>query len=305
MKLASISDLHLVATQPQCRTDDIITSQWEKLEHMLHTAKTEECKAVLFAGDITDSARSWYVLPALTRILAKDWGMKFYAVYGQHDTYMYADSSRDRTNLGVLQHSDIVRILGKKPRVLQGVRLYGTSWGGVIPKPPNRKKPNVLVIHGPIGPGVYPGHETTPALRFLKKHSMFDLIVCGDVHRRFCESYKGRFICNSGPMVRKWSDDYMLRHRPCFYIWDSAAKSIEEHDIPVEPAEEVITVRTNTERSDNSEVISSFVDMLLEDNRTINIDQIVKDVAQSLNADDDIVATAQYYVGQAKEQLDA
>jgi DNA repair exonuclease SbcCD nuclease subunit len=285
MKVACLSDLHLVGAQPQCRTDNIVVDQWTKLEYVFDYATEVNCKAVVQAGDLTDSARSWSVLPQLINFLSVQQHMRFYGVYGQHDTYMYSETSRDRTNLGVLASGHRAKILSARPVRLGGVRFYGASWGQAIPKPKNRKYKNVLVVHAPIGPEVYPGHETTSAERFLKKHDRFDLIVCGDVHRAFTAEVNGRHIINTGPLVRKWADDYMLRHRPHFYVWDSATGELQYIDIPAQPSEEVISRdHIREEREDHTELVREFVEALNTTNRGVDIEAIVTEVLDRLQA---------------------
>lgn len=302
MRVCCLSDLHLVGSRPQCRIDDIVDYQWEKLKHVFKVASRKGCGVVAQAGDLTDAARSWYVLPRFLSLLSYRWGFKFYGVYGQHDTYMYSENTRDRTNLGVVASGKRARILTARPVVRGGVRFYGASWGQPIPTPKNRRKKNVLVAHASVGPVLYPGHSTTSARRFLRKHKRFDLIIVGDVHRAFIEEDEGRYIVNTGPMVRKWADDYILGHEPHFYIWESTTGRIRRHDIPHTPAADAITRAhlDSEEQADYSELVDEFVDaMIEEDSHSIDIRAIIEDVIRRQGTTNGAVNIIEHYMENA------
>jgi predicted phosphodiesterase len=249
---------------------------------VFRTAAKFGCKVVLQAGDLTDSARSWNILPRLGEFLSRDWGMKFYCVYGQHDTYMYSEETRGRTNMGVLHSFGKARILSGRPVRYGNVRFYGASWGQEVPKPKKCKDGvrNVLVIHAPIGPAVYPGHETTGAKTFLSANP-FDLILCGDVHRSFHYESNKRHIINTGPLIRKWADEFIIQHRPHIWIYDSKTRKVEKKYIRVRAAAEVINrehLATDDDSGDNAELIEQFSTVMAAAGDSIQINRIIEEV---------------------------
>lgn len=301
MKVGCLSDLHLVASQPQCRTDNIADLQWSKLYAMLRKAKVAGCKVVVFAGDITDTARSWYVLPRLTELLSMSWGMRFYAVFGQHDTYMYSESTRERTNLGVLERAGLVKILSGTGVVKGGVRFLGASWGQPIPKPKDGRKKNVLVVHAPIGPAVYPGHETTAAMRFIKTNRMYDLVVCGDIHRSFIKQTRDkRTILNTGPLVRKWADSAIVNHRPHICIWDSRTGKVEKKFIKVPDAAEVISREHIQDRVAGAYTIDNvFIEATMQRSAVVNMNAIIAEVIAQANPSAAVTSLLHEYLSEA------
>lgn len=286
MIIGAISDLHLVGKTPECRLDNIVELQWGKLRWVFNKCEELGCSVLLQAGDLTDNARSWYVLPTLAALLSENWNFKFYGVYGQHDTYMYSEQTRDRTNLGVLAMTKRARILSPRPVLYNGVRFYGASWGQEVPKPRDRRKTNVLVTHAPIGPAVYPGHETTSAGRFLRKHDRFDFILCGDVHRSFFKKSSGRSIVNTGPLVRKWADRATRKHTPNFVVWDSDTGNTRRFIIPHGNAQEVISTDhlEREDQTDNTDLINEFVAAMDEyEDPEVNTTVMLREVMDRMN----------------------
>jgi hypothetical protein len=243
-KLALISDMHLLVDNPVARLDDCKEAGYNKLQYVLDWALENEA-AILQAGDVCNKARSWHLLSDLLGIFSsKD---KFFCVYGQHDTAMYNEATRKATVLGALAGSGMVRILGDKPRLMysgEGLNdyyMYGCHYGQEIPVPvEGNPEFNILVIHAPIAnEALWQGQDYWDALTFLKKHKKYKLILCGDIHQKFCVEHEGRYIVNAGPMIRREATIYNFAHHPGFWVWGSAGLSWQE--IPHVPAEQVLT----------------------------------------------------------------
>jgi hypothetical protein len=80
------------------------------------------------------------------------------------------------------------------------------------------------------------------ALTYLKENSGYDLILCGDIHQKFCFSYKGRHIVNAGPMIRKEATAYNFLHKPGFFVYDTDTQLMPEWvEIPHAPADQVLS----------------------------------------------------------------
>lgn len=317
MKIACLSDLHLIARNPQCRTDDLVELQWHKLKEVFNTAAAMGCKAIVQAGDITDRPRSWKLLPRLADFLAHDWGMRFYCVYGQHDTYMYSEENRDRTNIGVLAEAGLVKVLCPKPMRFgtrrDKVRLYGVSWGQEVPTPKIDGTPNVLVIHASIGPVMYPGHNTSSAFSFARDNK-FDLIVCGDVHSAFHEllthtiklsPLTERHIINTGPLVRKSADEVTMQHQPHFYVWDSKTKECEIFFLESAPAPRDVISRehiNDEEVEDHTELVQRFSDAMSADTDGINIEAMILNVSREFEPSQKTMELIAQYITEAQER---
>lgn len=252
-KIVLLSDVHLLSSNPIGRKDNLVYEQFVKLTEVLEYAALHET-IVLQAGDLTDTPRSWFLISKLTQLLrlwnesTKFKGIK--AVFGQHDTYMYSEETRDKTTLGVLADAGLVEVLKPdSPLRIEmpafPVHIYGCSFGqepiqvkvedGVV---------KILVVHAPIYEGkLFPGHETKRASNYLEKYKCYDLILCGDIHRYFIGTFKveGIHIVNTGPLLRKDADEYSFEHRPCFVTYDVNTRKLETHYVECKPAEEVLS----------------------------------------------------------------
>lgn len=257
-----LSDIHATSKNPIARQDNILSVFYEKFIYVLHYAATHSID-ILQAGDLFNRPRDWYLLHGLMALL-KDCSAKIYSVFGQHDMYLYADKDNTPTSLGILAQSGQITILGPKPIKFKGkVYVYGASWSDPIPVPSGRT--NILVIHAPICDApLFPGHEYRNAKGFARKHNDYDLILTGDIHRRFEHLIGDTWIVNTGPMLRLEAAEYNLSHEPCFYIYDTKAKIISREVIPHPPAKDVLS-RVHIEAKQHiNEILNEFITSLQE-----------------------------------------
>jgi predicted phosphodiesterase len=265
MKIALISDPHMMWDKPIGRVDDVWLTSIGKMEFVLDYC-TEHELPLLIAGDLTDKPRSWLALPKIIDLFRRyRKAVKVYAVYGQHDAYMR--ESRSSTILGSLINARLVSLLGGVPRILnsfkkiakqENIFAYGCSWGDVVPDP--RKTvgngKNILVIHAPIS---HNESHITEAKYFMRDQGGYDLILCGDIHKSFELKFGSRWIVNTGPMMRGVATKEMFEHQPHFLVWDSNDESIETVDIPHTLAKHVLT-RDHIESSKEvDEILESFL----------------------------------------------
>ena len=129
---------------------------------------------------------------------------------------------------------------------MDNVHEYGCSYGQEVPEVKDKKAANILVIHKMIvDVKEWAGQEDyVYAPEFLNTYTDFDLILCGDLHRRFkftSADGKGRIICNTGPMTRLTAKYESFDHHPGFFEYDTKTRKLKWHEIPHEPADKVLT----------------------------------------------------------------
>ena len=237
MIIISISDIHLVNQNPISRKDNLCETQIKKLKFVLNYAKQNDA-IIVINGDWFDSPRSFYTLSQIAELI-KDHNI--YAVYGQHDTYYYSHSTRHATNLGVLNKSNLVTILGPEPIISDDFNLYGCSITEPIPEILDNSKLNILSIHAPISDtALFSTHKFINAEDFLTENN-FDIIFCGDIHKKFLIEKDNKVILNSGPMLRIECTEYNFQHKPGFYLINTETKNIKFIEIPHEPADDVLS----------------------------------------------------------------
>jgi len=269
MKFVLLSDMHLTWDRPVARLDDIVQTGLRKFKFVLDFAVQNEAH-ILQAGDMFDTPRSWRMLDQVIRLLQSSspvvkssaFVRGIFAVFGQHDTYLYSEDTRDSTALGILMSTSLVEF--SECLFADEVNLYGASYGQSIPDPELRDGVNILVLHKMIlKHKVWSGqsdYEYAP--EFLRKYKDFDLILCGDAHQKFLFRDKDRWICNTGPMLRLEASDSMFQHHPGFWLYDTKDKSLKWEQIPHELASKVLT-RAHLQRAEYvEEIMGKFVESI-------------------------------------------
>lgn len=271
MKIVCVSDIHSLWEKPVARLDDAKVTLLTKLRFILKWAKDNKA-IIIVAGDFTNKPRSWYLLPELI-VSLKEFSVPVYAVYGQHDTYLYNKTTRKSTNLGILELTGLVKILDDVPLIIgEDIRLYGTSHGQDIPKP-DVCCMNILTIHAAIADqALWSGQNYMDALQFLKQNKEYEIIIAGDIHQKFLKEYDGRYILNSGPLIRKEASVYNFQHKPGFYVVDTASnKEPVFIEVPHEPAELVLTRSHIDYKEDTANLLTEFIESV----QSIEIDEDV------------------------------
>lgn len=270
MKIILISDLHLLWENPVARLDNLAEIQFLKLKYILDYAQKKNA-LILQAGDFFNRPRSWHLLPKVTQLL-RDYQVPIFAVFGQHDTYLYSHETRGSTNLGELEAAGLVHILDYSQYIIEHddlygmpIHLYGASHGTKVYPPNDRTAFNILVVHKSIGHRGTEHGAKSSAAAFLKKHKQYDLILCGDIHQRFKVKIGDRYIINTGAILRRTARQYNFLHEPMFFVWEMGPERYHQGGgkwvkIPCQPSEQVLSRDHIEEPTNDNENISEFVD---------------------------------------------
>lgn len=288
MLFVLLSDVHANYRAPIGRIDNIGEAFESKINYVFKWAKDHRA-IILQAGDLNDTARNWEVLDFFIKALKK-YQVMLFSVYGQHDLYMRRSPKKSPNVLSILKQTGYVMTLHSKPmQTASGCNIYGASWGEKIPQPENESKRNVLVLHAPISKRAeFPGHDYTSPAYFMKKHPAFDLVLVGDVHKKIYYKTGNRYLINTGPLLRLEATKYNMRHRPCFYTYDSKTGEVKKEIIPHKPASEIL-VRTHiVERNISSKELEEFTSTIRKmpnvgDQRRKNIIKFIKKNIKSKN----------------------
>ena len=243
MKIIELGDVHLRVRPPEGRTEsDFFPMQIGKLEQVLSLAKDELCSAILQTGDFWDRPDPPKKAIAECIDLLNKYSIPIYAIAGQHDMVGHSYSSIDNSALRVMEAAHVVTILKEEPIQLDGIFIYGASFGQDVPKPSITER-NILVIHDMIGDKLlYPNQKLTHPNSFLRKH-LYELIVAGDYHYKFVQSYNGRYIVNPGCMTRLKRNERDLALEPAILIYDTETRELEEVLLNVNPVNKAFKVK--------------------------------------------------------------
>lgn len=244
MKFLLCNDLHLDDRKPAKRIDDFPTTQLKKFKQMLDEAAKAKCKAILCAGDMFNRPNVSKKLISTLQSLLYINGIPVYVVPGQHDLLFRNYENIDDTALGVLASSRLVTIVSPDVKVGLGENcfLYGCGWGEAIPVPDHDQHcTNILITHYSVGvEKLFSGMSLKFAEDFLKEHSKYDLILCGDYHFPFqCavknkRTQKIRQIVNCGALLRRNIDERSIV--PKVGIYDTTTRKVSYKRIQSAPS---------------------------------------------------------------------
>jgi DNA repair exonuclease SbcCD nuclease subunit len=266
MHLIPLADLHLTCSTPIARLDNIEETWKRKLKFILDYANKNKIP-ILVGGDFFDRPRDWKTLSEFIKFIADYPDVSIHSIWGQHDMYLYS-ADRYSTSLGVLIKSGLVEELKEHYLTKErDIAIYGCSWGQEVPTP-QEEVINILVIHKNISAApLFPGHEFTNADQFLKSHQEYQVIVCGDIHRRFVFADKGRVLVNPGPLLRMEATEYNMEYEPKFAILDTETQIVDWIDIPHEPAEKVLSRKHIENKKETENMLDDFIKNISVDHK--------------------------------------
>lgn len=239
MKIGVIGDLHLTNHIPERRQDDYFQTLLGKLQQAMDIFTAEGVAYVVQVGDFFDSPTvANRVKSAAIRFFRK-YSIPVLCIYGQHDITGHSAATLPNSPLVVLEAAGVVSILGK--RELGGnVTIYGASFGEDIPLPANPAGLNILVTHQMIGDRpLYPGQPLESPRVFLRHHPQYQLVLCGDYHYPFQDTYGGQIILNTGCIVRKNLKDVDMGLQPAVATIDLETLVVTHHPLQVEDSSTV------------------------------------------------------------------
>ena len=283
MNFLLLSDIHGTDKIPVSRTDNAFEAFNSKFQFALNYAKLNQC-IILQAGDLSDSSRNWFMLDYYLEMLNK-YQVIMCCVFGQHDMYYRSSPMETPSTMLTLIKSSYVIPLGAKPFRSGNVNIYGANWGDDIPKA-YKGEFNILVLHSPITlKREWSGQNFIHPKRFLRKHPEYRLVLVGDIHRKFIYSYKYKYVVNTGPMLRLEANEYNMKHKPCFFVYDEIMAEIDEVEIPHESADKVLTREHIDKNKMNKEELKLFISNLqnLEPIKDKRRKQISKYIRENIN----------------------
>ena len=218
-----VADMHLSSKCPGARADDWKKAQRRLLVKLTKTAK-ELSIPVVVSGDIFDRSKEdpWVVSLAIRYMKQVKW----YGIPGQHDLPSHAITRLEESSFytlmeaGVLTYVDGVMEFPK-------FHLYGQPFGA---DPVNADevcydsgKMKVLVGHKCVYEvPLYPNAPEDGLVKsVLKGYKGFDVLVFGDNHKGFTNTYNKTLVVVPGTAMRRHRDDMDYKPR-AWVLYDDA-----------------------------------------------------------------------------------
>lgn len=285
MVIGFFSDLHATTHNPPCRTDKMMDTLKSKYLQMSDIFDREGCKAVIQAGDFFDSAKEPYHLVNwfLDFHNGKWANYKILGVAGQHDMVNHT-LDLENTPYKCLVNAGVLFHLGKEPFRLDGIHVYGRSWGEQTPIIKSKKAFNILVIHETlVKEKIWEGQANVKfGDDFVRKHE-FDLIIAGDNHSPFISRYRSKLLVMCGSVLRLKVNQH--DYQPCAYTFDTEEKKLKKHPLKIE---NVVQVEEHKEQKKRKLNINNFISLL--DRRANKVDFVSSVVEEAGKLNEKAVA---------------
>jgi DNA repair exonuclease SbcCD nuclease subunit len=264
MKVLIVGDLHLTNSKPRNRVDDYAETLKEKFRFILQTAKEEDCEVVLSPGDFWNSPNPSYEFFCEIIAEIEEQQIQIITIPGQHDLEYRNFENTALRALGI--KSKWVKVLtAEDPHIIiNGIDIYASPFNKPIPEIEDKKSFNILLIHRMIiQEKIWEGQKNCEPSNVFLRQQPFDLIVSGDNHNGFYQSFKGKYLFNCGSMMR--STTAQTEHKPFIVVFDT-----EKPDkykiiyIPIEPAEKVFSLEDVQSEKGQNKSLKAFTEGLSE-----------------------------------------
>lgn len=256
------ADWHIREDSPVCRADNYMEAQKRKIEFILSLSEKYDCP-ILIAGDVGhrpiwgDRLLNWFINIIINNC-------NFIVTPGQHDLLNHRLDKYMEGGLGVL-HKSL-----KNFTVI--TELYNYNSFTIYPSPYSvpiknilrviDKKRKIALCHQMVIKSqknkLWEKQKAHSATWFLKKYSMYDLIITGDNHQSFAAEYGGRWLVNTGSLMRMAANQ--IDHLPSVYLWYAMTNEIKRVYLPIE--QNVISREHLKEDNERDSRIESFVNRL-------------------------------------------
>lgn len=271
MKIGVIGDLHLTSHRPERRRDDYLGTILNKIQQALDIFRKEDVDWVVQVGDFFDAPTvSNRVKSCVIRLLRQYSDLRVLAIAGQHDITGHSLTTVPNSPLAVLEAAEVLCLLDHAGKhINSSTTIYGASFGEEVP-PVDVGETSILVTHRMIGDRpLYPGQPLESPRMFLCSYPQYRLVLCGDYHYPFQDTYEGRTILNVGCLVRKNIKDVDMKLHPSVATIDLDSMKVTNHPLVVAEASDVFDL-TRQEKPRKDE---AALQRLVEDLRNSQVAQ--------------------------------
>jgi len=212
------ADVHLMEKTPINRVDDVFETQFKKLQFIKELQVKYNCP-VYCSGDFFNNAKpSPHLLSRAIQAIPSN----FHTVLGNHDLPYHNIELWYKCGVYVLYKA-------KKLEILNGMHFNSDYDDSYLIDVKGRK---LLVIHIMTfaNKEPYPGCTAPRARGLLRKYEKADVILTGDNHITFTETYKNRILVNPGSMLR--TTIAQRNHKPSVFLYNAKNNEVEQLILP-------------------------------------------------------------------------
>ena len=258
------ADWHIRNDIPECRTDDFISAQWNKIKFIFSLAEKYNC-SIFVSGDLGHKS-IWPDELKIEFIRQRNLFIAYpliISIVGQHDIPNHRIAEINKSTYGVLKEDKTITDLSE----IEG--LYKLNDFSIAPFPYGieikvyRKREGqklIAMTHQLVIKNTkdWPDQKAQTGYNLLKKYPCYDLILSGDNHKTFTCEYEGRILVNPGSITRQRSDQ--IDHKTCVFLWYAETNEVEQIFLPIE--EGVVSKEHIEVKEQNSQAMDAYVSRL-------------------------------------------
>ena len=199
LKILFATDIHLRAMKPVSRLDeDFLGTIIKKIDQVREMSSNFDL--VILGGDIFDRPDASHGVVVETINAFAQFKTPVYSVVGNHDVYGFQGQSLNKTAMGVLIQSGVIKKLDSL--VMKGVGIYGLhAYDKTVWEVPESVATKVLVAHKMLTNNPFPG-GTCHLISEMCTKTNANLILSGDIHYPHEIEADNKLFLNPGSLSR-------------------------------------------------------------------------------------------------------
>lgn len=262
MKILCLPDLHLTNNRPENRIDDYEETLKKKFSFILQTAEKENCELILQPGDFFDSPSvSYDFLCWIINEIKSSSDIPIITTVGQHDLRY---RNYENTALRALSYACYEKLTVSKSNdegfqfVRKKIKVYASPFNSKIPEITDSNFFNILITHRMIiQEKIWEGQTDAEPSNLFLRNNKFNLIISGDNHQSFYQSYKGRYLFNCGSLMR--STIAQINHKPFIVLFDTdKPENFKTIYIPIAAPKRVFNIQKVSDKKELNASLDSF-----------------------------------------------
>ena len=277
MRFVLTADWHIRATKPRCRIDeDWVQTQRLALNQIADIANSNDCP-VYVVGDLFHShGDTSFEVVQLIQEFANSLNHGMFILAGNHDLPHHNSSNLHKSAIGILLHCEKINFIQNNEYVSAGNFDQETENKEIIFK-------HILCF--PDLKSMPPNVNAVTAEDLLGEYDNAKWIFTGDYHHNFVYENKGRYVVNSGCLIRQVSD--MKDYQCGVYVIDTDLNKIDF--VPIVDDYDLVDDSHILRQNEKDERIENMVDKLM-DIEAVSLDfiQNIENVLLKTDVSDEI-----------------
>jgi len=326
VKFIVTGDLHFRSESPRNRKDEYRETLLIKLYEVFQIANDNDAQAIIIPGDIFDSANvglpTIAKLGSFLRYCTDHFGIKLFAVSGNHDLPAGNKAALERTPFGLLKSFEIIQDVEEYPYEGASVMItgYGFDFKTDTPEGAEQFISCDIVAPDPVYPTIHLVHSmllTTPPA-FNMRHTLIDqvetdadIIISGHYHEGFgiIRRRDGKLFINPGSLCRLSASEAEMNRTVQVALLTIQSKTDFDAELitlqTAKPAEEVLDREAVVEEKEHKNWMESFFESLQEEGEAkfLEVREIVDKIVSMEKITPKVKDEALRRIGEAREKI--